>query len=59
MAFSAITGTIEGAGEKVGKNIDHFYESDETIKSMAKEIKDNSSRRMTNTWNFYYNLQDE
>ena len=58
MAFSAITGTIEGAGENVGKNIDHFYESDETIKSMAKEIKDNSSRRMTNTWNFYYNLQD-
>ena len=30
MAFGAITGTIEGAGEKVGKNIDHFYESDET-----------------------------
>ena len=59
MAFGAITGTIEGAGEKVEKNIDHFYESDETIKFMAKEIKDNSSRRMTNTWNFYYNLQDE
>lgn len=59
MAFGAITGTIEGAGENVGKNIDHFYESDETIKSMAKEIKNNSSRRMTNTWNLYYNLQNE
>ena len=24
MAFGAITGTIEGAGENVGKNIDHL-----------------------------------
>ena len=89
-ALGAMTGIIDGAAKTVRKNIDHFYESDETIKSMAKEIKDNSSRRMTNkkatseakkvaedtkkmeknlveksadiitnTWNFYYNLQDE
>lgn len=89
-AFGAVTGTIEGAGDNIGKYIGDFYNSDDTIKSMTKEIKDNSSRRITNkkavneakkaaeesqkaekdlvekstqtitnTWEFYYNLQDE
>lgn len=46
-AFGVVAGTIEGAGDTVGKYIEDFYSSDETIKSMAKEIKDNSPRRMT------------
>ena len=89
-AFGAVTGTIEGAGDNIGKYIGDFYNSDDTIKSMTKEIKDNSSRRITNkkavneakkaaeesqkaekdlvekstqtitnTWEFYDNLQDE
>jgi hypothetical protein len=89
-AFGAVTGTIEGTGDDLRKYIEDFYSSDKTIKSMAEEIKDNSSRKMTNkkaakeaekmakeakereknlveksaevitnTWNFYYNLQDE
>jgi hypothetical protein len=89
-AFGAVTGTIAGTGDDLGKYIEDFYSSDKTIKSMAEEIKDNSSRKMTNkkaakeaekmakeakereknlveksaevitnTWNFYYNLQDE
>ena len=47
-AFGAMTGTIEGAGENLGRHIEDFYSSDKTVKSIAKEIKDNSSRRMTN-----------
>ena len=43
-----MTGTIEGAGENLGRHIEDFYSSDKTVKSIAKEIKDNSSRRMTN-----------
>ena len=46
--FGAITGTIDVAGNNLGKHLEDFYSSDETIKSMAKEIKDKSSRRMTN-----------
>ena len=47
-AFGAMTGTIEGAGDDLGKYIEAFYSSDETVKSMSKEIKDNSYKRMTN-----------
>lgn len=47
-AFSAATGTIEGAGDTVGKYIEDFYSSDKTVKSIPNEIKDNSPRRMTN-----------
>ena len=47
-AFGAMTGTIEGAGDDLGKYIEDFYSSDETVKSIANEIKDNSSRKMTN-----------
>lgn len=47
-AFGALTGTIDVASKNLGKHIDDFYDSDATIKSMAKEIKDKSSRRMTN-----------
>ena len=46
--FGAVTGTIEGAGDNLGKYIKDFYSSDETVKSIAKEIKDNSSKKMTN-----------
>ncbi len=46
--FGAITGTIDVAGNNLGKHLEDFYSSDETIKSMAKEIKNNSSRRMSN-----------
>ena len=47
VAFGAVTGTIEGAGDSLGKYIEDFYSSDETVKSIAKDIKDNFSRRMT------------
>ena len=46
--FGAVTGTIDGTGETVGRYIEDFYSSDVTVKSIANEIKDNSSRRMTN-----------
>ena len=47
VAFGAATGTIDGISDTVGKHIEDFYSSDETIKSMAKEIKDNFPRRIT------------
>ena len=46
-AFGAVIGTIEGSGDNLGKYIEDFYSSDETVKSIAKDIKDNFSRRMT------------
>ena len=89
-AFGAMTGAIDGAADNIGNHIEDFYSSDNTVKSIAKDIKDNSSRRITNkkavneakkvaeevkttdkklvetsaniitnTWDFYYNLQDE
>ena len=47
-AFGAMTGTINGAAETMGKHIEDIYSSDETVKYITKEIKDNSSKRMTN-----------
>lgn len=41
-AFGVVAGTIEGAGDTVGKYIEDFYSSDKTVKSIANEIKDNS-----------------
>lgn len=46
-AFGAVIGTIESSGDNLGKYIEDFYSSDETVKSIAKDIKDNFSRRMT------------
>ena len=43
--FGAVAGTIEGAAETVAKQIEDFYDSDETLKSVVKEIKDNSSKK--------------
>ena len=47
-AFGAMTGTINAAAETMGKHMEDIYSSDETVKSITKEIKDNSSKRMTN-----------
>jgi hypothetical protein len=52
-AFGVVAGTIEGAGDTVGKYIEDFYSSDKTVKSIANEIKDNSPRRMTNKKSYW------
>ena len=47
-AFGALTGAIEGAGETIGEYIEDFYSSEDTIKSLAKGIKDSSVKKVTN-----------